>query len=134
MQGPRQDSGLVSDVDPGVRLMIKVYNYVKKFHPDVQLMASGVRSKAQALALAGLDYIVVSPQVVKALEAAPTLSGFNDGLHAGGSSSDEIEVVLSPRNARNNDILKAQEVAQPEFVEELGYLGEISLSPQAAKP
>jgi len=121
--GPRQDAGLVSDVDPGVKLMIKVYNYVKKFHPDVQLMASGVRSKTQALALAGLDYIVVSPQVIKALEAAPTLSGFNDGLHAGTDSADDIEVVLSPRNARSNDILKAQEVLQPEFVDELGYLG-----------
>jgi len=61
--GPRQDAGLVSDVDPGVLLMKKLYMYLKKFHPSTQLMASGIRSKSQALALAGLEYIVVSPPV-----------------------------------------------------------------------
>lgn len=66
-QGPRQDAGLVSDVDPGVKLMAKIYNYVKKYHPDVQLMASGIRTKKQALALAGLDYLVASPQARKTL-------------------------------------------------------------------
>lgn len=63
LQGPRQDAGLVSDVDPGVVLMKKIYMYLKKYHPGSQLMASGLRSKAQALNLAGLEYMVVSPPV-----------------------------------------------------------------------
>jgi hypothetical protein len=36
-------------------------------------MASGLRSKAEAVALAGCDFLVVGPKVLAALSAATTL-------------------------------------------------------------
>lgn len=45
VQGPREDSGFSSAVDPGQRLASQVYTYVKKFHPKTQVMASGLRTK-----------------------------------------------------------------------------------------
>lgn len=45
MQGPREDSGFNSGVDPGVRLASQVYTYTKKYHPKSQVMASGLRTK-----------------------------------------------------------------------------------------
>jgi hypothetical protein len=45
LQGPREDSGFSSGVDPGVRLASQLYTYIKKFHPKTQVMASGLRTK-----------------------------------------------------------------------------------------
>lgn len=44
-QGPREDSGFSSAVDPGVRLASQLYTYCKKYHPKTQIMASGLRTK-----------------------------------------------------------------------------------------
>ena len=57
------------------------------------------------------------------MSATATLAGFNDGIRAG-ASGDDIEVVLSPRNARAADTLKADTLVQTDFVDELGYMGE----------
>ena len=43
-----------------------------------------------ALALAGVDYMVLSGRIVEALEKAATLQGYNDGLSA---DLDEVEGV-----------------------------------------
>lgn len=45
-QGPREDSGFSSAVDPGLQLASQLYTYCKKFHPKTQVMASGLRSKS----------------------------------------------------------------------------------------
>jgi len=120
--GPREDSGLVSDVDPGVCLMAKIYDHVKAANPASQVMATGIRTKKQALALAGIDYIVTSSQVVDTLAAAATLSGFNDGLH-GGDSAQDIEVQLSVESAKAATLSLTESITQAIFVDELGYMG-----------
>jgi len=120
--GPREDAGYKSSVDPGVKLMAKVYNYVKSNHPKTQLMASGIREKAQAIQLAGLDYMVISPQLMKVLQETSTLSGFNDGMH-GDATTDSIPVMLSPETAAEKAVKKLGDVSQTDFVDELGYLG-----------
>jgi len=43
MQGPREDSGFLSRVSPGVAMAKKIYEYCKKFHPKTNVMVSGVR-------------------------------------------------------------------------------------------
>lgn len=45
VQGPREDTGFSSAIDPGQRLASQVYTYCKKFHPKTQVMASGLRTK-----------------------------------------------------------------------------------------
>jgi hypothetical protein len=44
-QGPREDSGFASRVDPGLQLVRRLYGYVKARHPKTQIMASGIRTK-----------------------------------------------------------------------------------------
>lgn len=44
-QGPREDSGARSTVDPGVRLVKQLYSYAKAYHPKTRIMASGIRTR-----------------------------------------------------------------------------------------
>lgn len=71
-QGPREDAGFRSAVDPGLRLTASLYNYVKKHHPRSKVMASGLRTADDALSLAGCDYLVLGGHVLKALADMPT--------------------------------------------------------------
>ena len=44
-QGPREDSGFSSDVNPGIQLVERIYNYCAKLHPKTKVMVSGIRRK-----------------------------------------------------------------------------------------
>ena len=46
MQGPREDTGFINDVNPGVRMAARIYNYCAKYHSKTKVMVSGIR-KAQ---------------------------------------------------------------------------------------
>ena len=46
MQGPREDSGFMSGVNPGVRMAERIYNFCKKYHPKTNVMVSGIRKPA----------------------------------------------------------------------------------------
>lgn len=80
--------------NPGLLLIEKVYAYVKQTFPKTKLMASGLRTKQETLAVAGCDYLVVGPRVLEALQASTTLEGYNDGLRA---SVDDSDSVAGPR-------------------------------------
>ena len=54
-------------------------------------------SLTDALALAGCDYLVVSPKVLLSLSTTATLQGYNDGLTAG---PDSDGAALSPQRAQ----------------------------------
>lgn len=79
-RGPREDSGYKSDTNPGATLTQQLYNLSKKHYPKTLVMAAGLRNKQDALALAGCDYLVLSPPVLEQLSASPTREGYNDGL------------------------------------------------------
>jgi transaldolase len=91
-RGPREDSGYASSVHPGIELSKRIWAYCKTRHPGTKVMVSGVRSREDALALCGVDYIVAGPRVLDALAATPTRAGYNDGL-VGAVSSDEDGVA-----------------------------------------
>ena len=46
LQGPREDTGFMSGVNPGVRMAERIYNFCKKYHPKTNVMVSGVRKPA----------------------------------------------------------------------------------------
>ena len=96
--GPREDSGLVSSVDPGLLLIERCYNFCHKHHPKTKVMAAGVRSKDDALALAGCDFIVLSPKIMERLAGTATADGYNDGLQAAASGL-ELQAALSEDGA-----------------------------------
>lgn len=49
MQGPREDTGFMSAVNPGVRMAERIYNFCKKYHPKTNVMVSGIRKPAGKL-------------------------------------------------------------------------------------
>ena len=46
LQGPREDTGFMSAVNPGVRMAERIYNFCKKYHAKTQVMVSGIRKPA----------------------------------------------------------------------------------------
>ncbi|KIY99632.1 transaldolase [Monoraphidium neglectum] len=124
--GPREDSGFASRVDPGLQLVRRLYGYVNARHPKTQVMASGIRTKDDALALAGCDYLVLSARVMADLEASPTLQGYNSGLKAT-ASADEDEGVpraLAPDTlGDDDDVAPLGAVTEEAFNDGLGLAG-----------
>ena len=61
---------------------------------------------ADALALAGCDYLVLTAKVLSDLEATPTLQGYNSGLSAAAAADEDdgIERKLSVAAAKASDM------------------------------
>jgi len=57
----------VPEEDPGVLSVRTIYSYYKKFGYKTIVMGASFRSKEQVLALAGCDYLTISPQYLQAL-------------------------------------------------------------------
>ena len=88
--GPREDSGCVSAVDPGLALVTEMYNYIKQYHPRTRIMATAIRTAADATALSGLDFMVVPQKVLMSLARAWALE-FDLSF-----SATPIFVLMSP--------------------------------------
>lgn len=139
-KGPRQAAMAVQDAyseleNPGLLLVQDLYCFVKKYCPKTLIMASGLRSKQEALRLAGCDYLVVGPRVLEALAATSTLEGYNDGLHAsteGVTSEDEegFRPILTQELADATDFSPRElaELDEDLFLDRLGPAGETLLN------
>lgn len=57
-----------SDVDPGVASVKEIFNYIKHFGYDTEIMAASFRSVGQITALAGCDLITISPDLLVMLK------------------------------------------------------------------
>lgn len=120
--GPREDAGGGSaTADPGVALARRVYKYVKKFggksggKAAPLVMASGLRSRADVLALAGCDFLVVPARVLGQLAEAATAAGYNDGLSGGGAGGDDDDELAG--GSENRPLTPALAAADDEIVE-----------------
>ena len=74
--GGRGSSG---HVPPGVKSVTKIYNYYKKFGYETVVMGASFRNTGEIKALAGCDFLTISPQLLGELlkdhsKLAPTLS------------------------------------------------------------
>ncbi len=87
-------------------------------HPTTKLMAGDVRSKEDAIALAGVDFVVLPPKIIADLDAAPSTLGYNDGLSATHDYPAEIRVQMTPASALASE-------------EEAGLAGALSLDERA---
>ncbi|GMH35833.1 hypothetical protein BSKO_03701 [Bryopsis sp. KO-2023] len=117
-KGPREDSGCASGVHPGQQLAASVYAYCKAHHPNTLVMVSGVRTKEDAISVAGCDYIILGPKVLKSLSESPTAQGYNDGLSAQTTSGGIPRALeASPPGLAP---VKATMVTREEFEEGLG--------------
>lgn len=121
-KGPREDSGFGSSTDPGLELVRALYAYGRKYHPSTRIMASGIRTREDALALSGCDYLVLGARVMAQLAAQATDQGYNDGLSAVGGSSG-LAAQLTPALAKATELPKMGPVDQSSFKSGLGLVG-----------
>lgn len=67
----KKDRG-VSDIpapeDPGVRSVVNIYNYYKKFDYKTEVMGASFRNIGEVCELAGCDLLTISPKLLKELE------------------------------------------------------------------
>lgn len=112
-----------AEANPGILLVEKVYSYIRKANPKTKIMASGLRSKAEALALSGCDYIIVGPRVLESLQSSSTLEGYNDGLHT--TDDGGVPARLTPEFAANYELSPNETgvVDKSTFEEQLGLPG-----------
>lgn len=59
-----------SNEDPGVKSVVQIYNYYKKFNIPTIVMGASFRNKGQVLALAGCDNLTISPQLLEELKSS----------------------------------------------------------------
>jgi transaldolase len=57
--------------DPGVRSVVRIYNYYKKFGYKTQVMGASFRKVEQVIELAGCDLLTISPDLLEQLQNAP---------------------------------------------------------------
>ena len=74
--------------DPGVKSVVSIYNYYKKFDYPTQIMGASFRNIQQIIELAGCDLLTISPILLKELEQT-------EGI---------LERKLNPEKAKNSDI------------------------------
>jgi transaldolase len=89
---------------------------------------------ADALALAGIDYLVVGPKVLATLAETPTLQGYNDGLTMLPGEDDLYDPKLSPEAAKEVEFeeFELETVTKQIFEEGLGLAG-VSLLKQGVR-
>ncbi|GFR44287.1 hypothetical protein Agub_g5496 [Astrephomene gubernaculifera] len=117
--GPREDAGVPSSHDPALALVRDLYCYGRRFHPKTKIMAMGLRSRKDALDLAGLDYLVLSPRVLEQLSLEPTDQGYNDGLSAvsGGAG---VQPALTPQLVAESDMQRWEPLTESSWRGGLG--------------
>jgi len=117
-------------VHPGRSLAKKVYSYCKKNHPKTKIMVSGIRSREDALSVAGADFIVLGSKVLKQLNEVPTAEGYNSDLTAtGGMQSLGVEAQLHENIGLEDDNeLPLEKVTKEHFQDCLGYAGREMMS------
>ena len=106
----------------------------KKYHPATKVMVSGVRSRDDALALAGVDFLVAGPKVLDALRETPTRAGYNDGLSAASAPADEaVPLTAEAAAAATFEASETLKVTKQLFEEGLGTVGRELLEEGLAK-
>lgn len=89
LQGPRQDAGGAGDINMGVRTAAAAHALAQRAGGRTRVLAMGLRTAAEALALSGIDYLIIPDSVSTSLEAQATLAGYNDGLSAAGAAAED---------------------------------------------
>lgn len=56
-----------ADKDPGVKSVLQIYNYYKKYHYTTEIMGASFRNTDQIIALSGCDLLTISPKLLQSL-------------------------------------------------------------------
>jgi transaldolase len=100
--------------DPGVRSVVQIYTYYKKFGVDTEVMGASFRNLGQIRALAGCDLLTISPELLEELQAAD--APLPRVLDAGAARQAPIHAVsfneASFRLALNDDPMATEKLAE----------------------
>lgn len=111
--------------NPGILLTEKVYSYIKQRGADkTKVMASGLRTKAEALSVSGVDFLVIGPRVLDALQSSITLEGYNDGLHAGLDAGITAAFTKESAAAYEFSSMEVADVNGSVFEDQIGMAGQ----------
>jgi len=80
------------DDDPGVKSVREIYDYYKKFDYKTVIMGASFRNKDQIIALAGCDFLTISPELLGELQG----------------SNDPVVKKLDAENAKKSTAEKKQ--------------------------
>jgi len=127
-KGPREDMAMALAgygaplENPGLPLVRSIYNYCHQKGAKTKIIVSGMRTKNEAISLAGCDYLVIGPQVINALKSSVTLEGYNDGLRASEGRFESFGPSLTPENAAASTIEELK-VTEENFNDKIGMMG-----------
>lgn len=89
-----------SETDPGVLSVRKIYNYYKKYNYKTIVMGASFRNIGEISALAGCDYLTISPGLLETLQ----------------NSTDSLPQILNAESAKSLDIEKVSYIDdEPKF-------------------
>jgi len=77
--------------DPGVTSVTQIFNYYKKFGYKTIVMGASFRSKEEVLALAGCDFLTISPKLLQ--ELAASTETVTKRLDADGAKALDLEKI-----------------------------------------
>lgn len=113
----KKDRG-VSDIpapeDPGVRSVVRIYNYYKKFGYKTEVMGASFRNIGEVCELAGCDLLTISPKLLKELELQE--GELNRKLNPDVAAGMDIErVTMDEKRFRwmlNEDAMATEKLAE----------------------
>jgi transaldolase len=100
--------------DPGVRSVVQIYSYYKKFDVATEVMGASFRNTGQVVALAGCDLLTISPELLAQLQASdlPMVRAL-DAQAARASSLHAVTYgEASFRYALNEDAMATEKLAE----------------------
>ncbi|MCX7123478.1 MAG: transaldolase [Gammaproteobacteria bacterium] len=99
--------------DPGVHSVKAIYDYYKTYHYPTIIMGASFRTTGQLEALAGCDYLTVSPNLLEALaQDQGELKRALDPHHLGAVSAQHILTESEFRIALNEDAMSTEKLAE----------------------
>lgn len=110
----RSESELTPEVDPGVLSVRRIYQYFRHFDYPTIVMGASFRSIGQIEALAGCDYLTISPQLLSGLQGADgKLAQKLSETDAKAQSLEKVNVTESDfRWAMNQDAMATEKLAE----------------------
>ena len=100
--------------DLGVKSVVQIYTYYKKFGIDTEVMGASFRNTGQILALAGCDLLTVSPELLAQLQASE--APVTRVLDPEAAKQSPIHAITynepSFRHALNDDAMATEKLAE----------------------
>jgi transaldolase len=100
--------------DPGVKSVVQIYTYYKKFGIDTEVMGASFRNVGQIQALAGCDLLTISPELMHELQASD--APLNRALDPAEAKAADIHAITlneaSFRFALNDDAMATEKLAE----------------------